>query len=465
MKKAFIISLFVAVLPVYAQAASLPDFTGLVERYSPAVVNISATQAPPENGKRFPFNLPEGLEDYHQFGDLFERFFDRPPNFGEPDSLGSGFIISADGYIITNAHVVAGADEVLVRLYDRRELHAEVIGSDKKTDIALLKINATDLPTVKLGSSQDLKVGEWVMAIGNPFGFDHTVTAGIVSAKGRSFRDESYVSFLQTDVAINPGNSGGPLFNTRGEVVGVNSRISSEPGRRSYAGLSFAIPAEVAADVVQQIKTSGQVSWGWLGVYIQDVTPELAQAFNLDRPVGALVAQVIADSPAERSGIEVGDIILQVNKSQVKTSAGLPPLVGRLRAGETAHLTVMRDGDKRTIKVKIGELPATLVSGNPPELGNSFIGIGRLGIKVRDLDAQVKQELGVDYGVIIVEVSDDLGARFGLREGDIVQIIDGHKIQDVVEFKRIVKQLESGDSVAILVHRNSGPTYFALRVP
>jgi len=462
----FSILLFNSISSAYA--VSLPDFTTLVEKYSPAVVNISTTQTVNAVGRHH-FQIP-GLPENHEFGELFKKFFEHQQQFDGPESfdeqsLGSGFIVSADGYILTAAHVVEDADEILVRLFDRRELKAEVVGTDEQTDIALLRIEARNLPTVKLGSSRDLKVGEWVMAIGNPFGFDHTVTAGIVSAKGRNFRNENYVPFLQTDVAINPGNSGGPLFNTKGEVVGINSRISSEPGRRSYAGLSFAIPAEVAWDVMQQLKTHGQVSRGWLGVMIQDVTPELSKSFGLDKPKGALVAKVIEDSPAEISGVKVGDIILKFNEHQINTSSELPPLVGSLRAGEVVRLGIVREGKQRTIKVKIGELADDVLAGKMGKKRSHSTNVDRLGLKLRELDEATKKERGAAYGVLVTGVTGGPAEEIGLRKDDIIQVIDNQKVENIARLEKIVAAIKPGRSVAILIYRESGPVFLAMRMP
>ena len=329
-------------------ASSLPDFTKLVEENSAAVVNISTKQ---KRSLRHPsikgFEMPDLPED-SPFNDLFRRFFGEG-NGGEGHerqydsrSLGSGFFISEDGYLLTNHHVAVDADEILVRLSDRREFVAEVVGTDKRSDIALLKIDADNLPVVKVGGSTDLKVGEWVLAIGSPFGFDHSVTQGIVSAKGRSLPSDSYVPFIQTDVAINPGNSGGPLFNLDGQVVGVNSQIYSRTG--GFMGLSFAIPIEMAMDVAEQLKTRGHVTRGWLGVLIQDVTRQLAESFGMDTPHGALVAKVLEGSPAEKAGIRVGDIIVSFDGKRIGNSSVLPPLVGATRIGRKVELKVIREG-------------------------------------------------------------------------------------------------------------------------
>ncbi len=449
--------------------AGLPDFTELVEKYSPAVVNISTSQET-ESNMQSRLQIP-GLPENHQFGELFRRFFEQQPDFWDPDSfdtrsMGSGFIVSEDGYVLTNAHVVEGADKITVKLHDRRELVAQIIGTDEQTDIALLKIEADNLPIVRMGSSKNLKVGAWVMAIGNPFGFDHTVTAGIVSAKGRSFYDENYVPFIQTDVAINPGNSGGPLFNVRGEVIGVNSRISSEPGRRSYAGLSFAIPAEVASDVMLQLRDKGHVSRGWLGVMIQDVTPELAQSFGLKKPQGALVARVLEDSPAESGEIRVGDIIMQLDGTMINTSAELPPLVGRVQEGQTVTLEVMRQGDIKKLDIKIGELPdQPLARAAMPVPQKSPVAAGRLGLDIEDLTEEIKAETGAKYGVIVTGVYEGPAQDMGLREGDIIQVLDNKKVTSVKELKRIAISLQAGESVAILVYRETGPIFLAMRIP
>jgi serine protease Do len=326
-------------------ASHLPEFTDLVKETSPAVVNISTTQKVKSGMPQLPegFEMPE-LPDDSPFGELFKHFFDQDksaPSYKDSKSLGSGFIISADGYVLTNFHVVKDADEIVVRLSDRRELLGELVGADRRSDVALLKIDASNLPVAKIGKSSDLEVGEWVLAIGSPFGFDHSATAGIVSAKGRSLPRENYVPFIQTDVAINPGNSGGPLFNQEGEVVGVNSQIYSRTG--GYMGLSFAIPIEVAMDVVDQLKTSGRVSRGWLGVLIQDVTLDLAESFGMEQPRGALVAKVLPGSPAEDAGIKVGDVIVAFDGKDVDHSSGLPPIVGSTKVGVNIPVDVIRN--------------------------------------------------------------------------------------------------------------------------
>ncbi len=355
-------ALMVLVMP--AAKAQLPDFTTLVEESSPAVVNISTRQAVPTGGSAGGFHSIPDLEGLPPiFREFFERSIPMPRtpqgrNKGqqrEAQSLGSGFIISDDGYVLTNNHVIADADEIIVRLADRSELKAKLIGTDPRTDVALLKVEGKNLPKVKLGESKDLKVGEWVLAIGSPFGFDHSVTAGIVSAKGRNLPNDNYVPFIQTDVAINPGNSGGPLFNLKGEVIGINSQIFTRSG--GFMGLSFAIPMEVALDVSEQLKSNGKVDRGWLGVVIQEVNKDLAESFGLDKPAGALVAQVLEGGPADKGGLKVGDVILSMNGKPVVMSADLPHLVGAVKSGKTAELVVVRDGSRKTLKIKVGSLP------------------------------------------------------------------------------------------------------------
>ncbi len=450
-----------------AGARSLPDFTGLVERYSPAVVNISTTQK--VKRRRGPV-LPKGLElpdipkdsPLHEF---FRRFFGEGGEGGQEfnaQSLGSGFIISADGYIITNNHVIKDADEIIVRLSDRRELAARIIGGDPRSDIALLKIEAEDLPIVKTGTDYSLKVGEWVLAIGSPFGFDHSVTAGIVSAKGRSLPSENYVPFIQTDVAINPGNSGGPLFNLDGEVVGVNSQIYSRTG--GFMGLSFAIPIADAMNVVEQLRDNGKVSRGWLGVMIQDVTRELAESFGMDKPKGALIAKVLPDSPAEQAGLQVGDVVLKFNGKQVKRSSDLPPLVGRTREGVQVPVRVLRGGKKRTLQVLIAELPEeeTLAAKTDPETTTDH----RLGLVVRDIDATARKRYKVAKGGVLVAIVEEGPARqAGIHGKDVLLMLNGKRIKDRAHFEQLAKELPAGRAISVYLQRAGNPMFLPLRVP
>lgn len=452
-----------------AQARDLPDFTKLVEEHGAAVVNISTTQKikhPHTN--MMPHDLPQQIPE-GPLGDFFKKFFgdpNGPGGGGGPEefnakSLGSGFIISHDGYILTNYHVIKDASEVVVRLTDRRELEAKIIGSDERSDIALLKVDAHDLPVVPIGDSSKLKVGEWVLAIGSPFGFDHSVTAGIVSAKGRSLPDENYVPFIQTDVAINPGNSGGPLFDLDGEVVGINSQIYSRTG--GFMGLSFAIPVNIAMQVVEQLKTKGHVTRGWLGVLIQDVTRELAESFGMDKPRGALVAKVMPDSPAEKAGFEVGDVVLSFNGNDINRSSNLPPLVGVSPVGEDVNVGILRKGKTKTLHVILGKLPdkdEEIAGMTPHSTDNS-----RLKITVTDLTDDQRSQLDIDKGgVIVKEVHAGAGRKAGIRRGDVILMLNNVKVKDAKHFKQLAEGLPEDKSVPLLVQRRGGPVFLALKV-
>jgi serine protease Do len=459
--------LTVLVLPV--QARHLPDFVPLAEQYSPAVVNISSTHERASAGGIPMPDFPEGMP----FGDLFERFFGERGIPGQPDrpdrpeqrSMGSGFIYTEDGYILTNHHVVAGASEIVVRLSDRRVFTGELIGSDPQSDMAVVKIDATDLPTLKLGSSESLKVGEWVLAIGSPFGFDHSVTAGIVSAKGRSLPSDNYVPFIQTDVAINPGNSGGPLFNLDGEVVGINSQIYSRTG--GFMGLSFAIPIEMAVEVAEQLRATGTVVRGWLGVLIQEVTRELADSFGMSRPTGALVAQVQPDSPAERAGFRTGDVILNFNGMDVPRSSALPPIVGRTPVGAEVPVTVRRGDQEIVIPVTIDALPEAVASAGPgsgpaaPVQPQSV-----LGMQLESLTAGERSALGLEgVGIRVREVTGNPARAAGLQSGDIIVQMSGEAVDSVEAFEALAEAAPAGRSVPVLIHRDGSPVFMALRMP
>ncbi len=448
----------------FAEAGPLPDFTGMVEKYGPAVVNISTTQKKSHH-KLLPkgFKIPE-LPENTPFHEFFRRFFDEGDEMEKFDSesLGSGFIISKDGYVITNNHVIQEAEEIMVRLGDRREFVAEIVGVDERSDLAVLKITATKLPSVRLGRSHDLKVGEWVLAIGSPFGFDHSVTAGIVSAKGRSLPSENYVPFIQTDVAINPGNSGGPLFNLDGEVVGVNSQIYSRTG--GFMGLSFAIPIDVAMEVVEQLKDKGRVSRGWLGVLIQDVTRELAESFGMERPHGALVAKVVPDSPAAEAGFQVEDIVLSFNGVEVNHSSDLPPIVGRTRVDRRVSVDILRGGRSQKLTVTIGELPdegdIELASGGRPGSSDAR----RLGISVKDLSPKQREEFDLEeFGVLVDRIEGGPAHRSGIHKGDIVVMINHVKVRNSAHFKELAEGLPKGKSVPVLVQRRGAPLFMALK--
>jgi len=449
-------------IPCLVWAVELPDFTKLVIDNAPAVVNISTVKYRETRTSR-PRNddLDEFIRRYFPPGERRSPGGERGPSFRP--SLGSGFIISSDGYLLTNNHVVEGADEIVVRFNDRREMTAKLIGADPRSDLALLKVDAHDLPTVDLGRSKDLKVGEWVLAIGSPFGFDYSVTAGIVSAKGRSlpnrYRD-NYVPYIQTDVAINPGNSGGPLFNLDGEVVGINSQIYSNSG--GFMGVSFAIPIDLAMEVVDQLKSSGRVSRGWLGVGIEPVSRDLAESFGLDRPQGALITQVMDKSPAELGGIEVEDIIIGFNGQAIDLSSELPHYVGRARAGSEAELLILRGGEEITLTLKIGEAPAREGSRVASIEAREDVP-SRIGLNVEALTEEAQQRLNISGGVRVVEAT-GAAAEAGFRRGDIITRLNHKAVTDLATFQEISEALPSG-ATPVLIIRGSTPTFLALRVP
>jgi len=449
-----------------AQVRELPDFTELAEKQGPTVVNISTTQV------RERRNLPQipNLEEDDPLYDFFRRFIPRQPGPGqgprdlESRSLGSGFIISAEGYILTNAHVVDSADEITVRLTDKREFKARVIGADRRTDLALIKIDATGLPAVRMGDPNRLKVGEWVVAIGSPFGFDSTVTAGIVSAKGRSLPQENFVPFIQTDVAINPGNSGGPLFNMRGEVVGINSQIYSRTG--GFMGLSFAIPIDVAMDVQSQLRQFGRVSRGRIGVVIQEVSKELAESFALSKPTGALVNAVEKGGPAEKAGVETGDIILKFDGKPVFNSSELPRIVGSTRPGSKANMEVWRKGTTREITVIVGELPEDRVASRSERRGKpTEQAANRLGFVVTDLTAEQKRDLKVGGGVIVEEIRNN--RRADVRSGDVITAVTSRgqttEVKSAEQFNKLLAQLERNTTMTLHVRRGESSLFVTVK--
>ncbi|WP_430736662.1 DegQ family serine endoprotease [Pseudomonas parafulva] len=466
------LSMFAAVLMLgqvlTAQAEeALPDFTTLVEQASPAVVNISTKQKLPDR-RVAAGQMPdlEGLPP--MFREFFERNMPQQPRSPRGDrqreaqSLGSGFIISPDGYVLTNNHVVADADEIIVRLSDRSELQAKLVGTDPRTDVALLKVDGKNLPTVKLGDSEKLKVGEWVLAIGSPFGFDHSVTKGIVSAKGRTLPNDSYVPFIQTDVAINPGNSGGPLFNMKGEVVGINSQIFTRSG--GFMGLSFAIPIDVALDVSNQLKKDGKVSRGWLGVVIQEVNKDLAESFGLDKPAGALVVQVLDNGPAAKGGLQVGDVILSMNGQPIVMSADLPHLVGGLKDGQKAKLEIIRGGKRQTLDVTIGALPEDDADIGTGGQAGAERNSNRLGVSVADLSDEQKKSLELKGGVVIKEVQDGPAALIGLRPGDVISHLNNQAIGSAKQFTEIAKELPKNRSVSMRVLRQGRASFITFKL-
>ncbi len=441
-------------MSVYAR--SLPDFTDLVEKEGPAVVNISTTQII-RNMQRFPF--PEG-DPYFEF---FRRFAPLIPREQESQSLGSGFIISSDGYIMTNAHVVDSADKITVRLTDKREFRAKVIGADKRTDVALLKIEATGLPKVNMGDPNKLRVGEWVFAIGSPFGFDSSVTAGIVSAKGRSLPQENFVPFIQTDVSINPGNSGGPLFNMNGEVVGINSQIYTRSG--GSMGLSFAIPIDVATQVADQLRTTGKVTRGRIGVMIQELTRELADSFGLSKPVGALISGVEKNGPAGKAGIEPSDVILKFDGKPVDSSSDLPRMVAAVKPGSKVVVELWRKGASKSVTVEVGEMPE---EGKPAftarKQADDAEVISRLGIAVRELSKEQQQELETRGGLLVEEVKGSAAHAAGLQPGDVLLAIGNIPIRSLRQFNEILKQVPRERNVALLVRRGDAASYVAIRL-
>ena len=435
--------------------AQLPEFTELVDNVSPAVVNISTRSS--QSSSR-----PQQMPDLQNLPPFFREFFERgvpmPPQEREGRSLGSGFIISKDGYVLTNNHVVEGAETVIVRLNDRREFIAEIVGTDPRSDVAVLKLDATDLPVAKIADSDDVKRGQWVVAIGSPFGFDYSVTAGIVSATGRALPDESYVPFIQTDVAINPGNSGGPLFNLDGEVVGINSQIFTRSG--GFMGLSFAIPMNLAMNVAEQIQEDGVVRRGWLGVLIQEVNRDLALSFGLEKPMGALIAQASSSGPGGKAGIQPGDIIVRFNGKDVERSSDLPPMVGLVRPGTTVPVDVVRQGDRLTIDVTIEQLPeanqvAQAMSSQPKAI---------LGMTVDDVPESLQSENNLQGGVLVKEVGDDPALSAGLRAGDIITQVGGREISEVSDLQNMLDSLPTDRPIPVLVVRGGNSTFLTLRL-
>ncbi|MDT3735662.1 MAG: DegQ family serine endoprotease [Denitratisoma sp.] len=457
--------LSIIALNVAAQGRELPDFTDLVDKHGTAVVNVSTTQTIRGN-RAFP-QFPELDEDDPMF-EFFKRFIPRQPGIPhdfQNKSLGSGFIISSDGYILTNAHVVDSADEIAVKLTDKREFKAKVIGTDKRTDVALIKIEANGLPTVKLGDPGKLRVGEWVVAIGSPFGFESSVTAGIVSAKGRALPQENFVPFIQTDVAINPGNSGGPLFNMKGEVVGINSQIYSRTG--GYMGVAFAIPIDVAMEVQSQLRTSGRVSRGRIGVVIQELTKELADSFGLPKAAGALVNSVEKGGPAEKAGVEAGDIILKFDGKTVNASSDLPRIVGATRPGSKVSMQVWRKGGSRDLTVTVGEIPEEKTAQRGQKRGKQAEATAnRLGLVLSELTPEQKRDLKVANGLLVEDVRAN-GSRADLRPGDVILAVvhkgSSAEAKSVDQFNKLLSQFDKSATITLLVKRGEQQTYITLK--
>ncbi len=457
-----------------SRAAGLPDFTSLVKKQGPAVVNIITTTSKESARQRGPLAQgpqgpegrgPQGPED--PFLEFFRRFMPDLPEGGPPgpsEGMGSGFIISEDGYILTNAHVVAGAQagEVTVKLADaKREFKAKVVGSDERTDIALIKVDQTGLPVATLGKSGDLQPGQWVAAIGSPFGFANSITAGIVSATQRALPAETYVPFIQTDVAVNPGNSGGPLLNLAGEVVGVNSMIYSRTG--GYMGVSFAIPIETALDIAKQLRESGKVTRGRLGVAIQPMTKELAQSFKLDSSDGVVVASVDPGGPADKAGLQPGDVLLSYNGKTIDEANTLPRLVAETKPGEQAKLEIWRGGKRQSVTARIGELPAKTASASQAEPSKAQSVPSQLGLAVRELQPEERKKLGVEYGVLVVDVEKG-AARTPIRPGDVIVAVNQSRFKSMEEFQKLISSQQKGGQVALLVRRGEAALYVPMEV-
>ena len=464
-KKIVTISTFFLAFSTTAFAKELPDFTELAEKQGASVVNISVTQVVQGNGSPF-----GGFQDDEQFNELFRRFGlpvpggsrgQAPQQEFKSQSLGSGFIISSDGYVLTNAHVINAADEVIVKLSDKREFKAKIIGSDRRTDVALLKIDASGLPKVSIGDPNQLKVGEWVAAIGSPFGLENTMTAGIVSAKGRALPQENFVPFIQTDVAINPGNSGGPLFNLKGEVVGINSQIYSRSG--GSMGLSFAIPIDVAMDVSSQLKSGGKISRGWLGVSIQEITKDLADSFGMKNTNGALVAGVEKSGPADKGGLVAGDVILRFDGKAINSSSDLPRAVGGVKPGKSVNVEVLRKGATKTLSVVVAEAPNDKDDVSSPSKGATKPEVNRIGLILNELTPQQKKKLNGKNGLLVTD-SQGASALAGVRRGDIVLGINNAEVATVEQFNKTLSGILNGKTVAVLVLRGESTLYVPIKV-
>jgi serine protease Do len=468
LRRLFYVCLFQILMMTGLVAKDLPDFTELAEKQSPIVVNISSIQ------KNRP-NAMQGSPEDEQMQEFFKRFGipvppGMPPQNGRgqqpmPDkqvyATGSGFIVASDGYILTNAHVVKDADEVMVKLNDKREFKAKVIGIDLRTDVAVLKINANNLPKVSIGNPDTIKVGEWVAAIGAPFGLENTMTVGIVSAKGRALPQENFVPFIQTDVAINPGNSGGPLFNLKGEVIGINSQIYSRTG--GYMGLSFAIPINVAIDVMNQLKTNGKVIRGWLGIAIQEVTKELSESFGMKNTNGALVAGIEKGAPAEKGGLLPGDVITKFDGKLIESSSDLPKAVGNTKPGKTVVAEVFRKGGIKTLNLTVGEMPTdqaeVIASNKQPEKSE----VNRMGLVLKEAPPQQRKKMNGKKGLLVVDAQGSAAAA-GIRRGDIILALNNSEVESAEAFAKEVASIPNGKTVAVLVLRNDETLYVPVKI-
>ncbi len=444
-----------------ALAVELPDFTILAEEQGSKVVNISASKEVVSNYHNSPSMQDERMQEF------FKRFGipgippgskgNQPPE--KQSATGSGFIIDTNGYVITNAHVVADADSVIVRLADKREFKAEILGIDRRTDVALLKIKASNLPAVKFGDPEKVKVGQWVAAIGSPFGLENTMTVGVVSAKGRALPQENFVPFIQTDVAINPGNSGGPLFNTEGEVIGINSQIYSRTG--GYMGLSFAIPIDVARNVAEQLKLNGKVIRGWLGIAIQEITKELSESFGMDDTKGALIANVEKGSPAEKGGLLLGDIILKFNKNEIIVSSDLPKYVGTTKPFAKVPVEVQRKGKKMVLNLAVGEMPtdekvAKAIKNNPKE-------VNRIGLALKQLSPNDMERTNGRNGLLVLSTQGKSVAA-GIRPGDVILALNNSAVKTIAIFNQELRRIPKGKTIALLVYRKGDTLYVPIRI-
>ena len=468
LRQLFYVCLFQFLMMTGLVAKDLPDFTELAEKQSPIVVNISSIQKNRANSM-------QGSPEDEQMQEFFKRFGipvppGMPPQNGRgqqpmPDkqvyATGSGFIVASDGYILTNAHVVKDADEVMVKLNDKREFKAKVIGIDLRTDVAVLKINANNLPKVNIGNPDTIKVGEWVAAIGAPFGLENTMTVGIVSAKGRALPQENFVPFIQTDVAINPGNSGGPLFNLKGEVIGINSQIYSRTG--GYMGLSFAIPINVAIDVMNQLKTNGKVIRGWLGIAIQEVTKELSESFGMKNTNGALVTGIEKGAPAEKGGLLPGDVITKFDGKLIESSSDLPKAVGNTKPGKTAVAEVFRKGSVKTLNLTVGEMPSdqveVIASNKQPEKAE----VNRMGLVLKEAPPQQRKKMNGKKGLLVVDAQGSAAAA-GIRRGDIILALNNSEVESAEAFAKEVASIPNGKTVAVLVLRNDETLYVPVKI-
>lgn len=445
----------------FSHAVSLPDFTVLAEQQGNTVVNISSIKNAVNRGNQQLSPQEEHMQEF------FNRFgIPMPPGMGPNDqqqkqmsATGSGFILESDGYIITNAHVVGEADSIIVKLADNREFQAKLLGIDKRTDVALLKIDAKDLQVVKLGNPKDIKVGEWVAAIGSPFGLENTMTVGVISAKGRALPQENFVPFIQTDVAINPGNSGGPLFNTDGEVIGINSQIYSRTG--GYMGLSFAIPIDVAMDVADQLKNKGRVVRGWLGIAIQEVTDELTEALGLKDKSGALVAAVNKDTPAGKAGIEAGDVILRFNNKVIEKSSDLPKYVGITKPNNVVPVEIWRNGKLKTLRVKVGEMPSDRMQASNQKPNQESV--NRIGLVLKEASAKDKKLLDGRNGLVVVKATGP-AVSSQIRNGDIILALNNTPVTSVRAFNRDVNKTPKGKTIALLIYRNGDTLFVPVKV-